>query len=202
MKNLALFSLILFFLLACSKDDETTNQESPIVFKGIVVINEVGNQMGTWGTEDGDWSNDSIWAAKEFTVLDFPDTVNLDGTFLKDTTGWNNGSGIQEQPHNGVDVFPNPIWDHQWLYFVSIGCVKFKAAIVDQDFNRLFTYVSKDSSGILKMDLSDTTKFLPGKLYRMYYSLSAKDSINYYKGHGDILICHEPVFQDCAKYVP
>ncbi|MCX6248729.1 MAG: hypothetical protein NTW10_13475 [Bacteroidetes bacterium] len=64
-------------------------------FKGIVVINEVGQEMGTWGTDDGDWRTDSKWSASENEIQSFPDTVSLDGTFVEDTTVWNIGPGIQ-----------------------------------------------------------------------------------------------------------
>jgi hypothetical protein len=80
--------------------------------------------------------------------------------------------------------------------------LKFKATIVDKYYKRIFNFACKDSSANFRIDLSDSAKFQAGTIYRMYYSLSAKDSLNFYKGHGDILICRENNLQDCKKFVP
>jgi hypothetical protein len=64
------------------------------------------------------------------------------------------------------------------------------------------TYVNKtDAPVLVTLDFSDSIKFQDG-IYRMYYSFSAKDSLNFYKGHGDILICRGNNWQDCQKMVP
>ena len=58
--------------------------------------------------------------------------------------------------------------------------LKFKAATVDKYFNRLFTYCAKDKGAPLYFDLSDSTKFQNGQLYRLYHSYSATDSLKFY----------------------
>jgi hypothetical protein len=166
------------------------------------VINDIGQILGTWGTDDGDWRTDSIWSTSVFELLNFPDTISLDGTYVKDTTGWNAGPGIQEQPQNIVIVFPNPVKDYAKLIYRGLGVLKFKAAIVDKYNNRMYTFACKDSTANIYLDLSDSTKFQNGIIYRIYYSLSAKDSLNFYKGHGDILICKENTLQGCEKFIP
>jgi len=200
--RIQIFFAIFLCIYGCKKDTE--DQESPIIhhFPGIVVINEIGQPMGTWGTDDGDWKTDGSWSEEEFTLLEFPDTISLDGTYITDTTGWNTGSGIHEQPQNIVIVYPNPASNGQILVFRGIGLLKFKVAIVDKYFNRVFTYACKDSDLNVHLDFSDSSKFQNGTIYRMYYSLSATDSLNFYKGHGDILICRESELQDCQKFVP
>ncbi|MFK5857192.1 MAG: hypothetical protein QM503_13765 [Bacteroidota bacterium] len=194
--------LTMFFTIGCG--GKTKDQTTPTFynFSGIVVHDNVGFPMATWGIDDGDWSTDVFWSEEEFNLLDFPDTVSLDNTYIKDTTGWNTGTGIPEIPHNFVVAYPNPVNNKLIMIFRGLGLLKFKATIVDKYYNSVFTYVCKDSSTVLQLDVSDSTIFQNGTIYRMYYSFSAKDSLNFFKGHGDILICRESGLQECQKYVP
>lgn len=201
MKNFFFLVCILTCFAGCRKHSDTQTSAQVHEFKGIIVINDVGQMMGSWGTEDGDWETDANWSL-EYGLLNFPDTVSLSGTYIRDTTGWNIGPGIHEQPYNLVIIYPNPARTRVYLYYQGLGLVKLKVAIVDNYYNRLFTYACKDSSASFPIDLSDSTQFKNGKLYRMFYSLSVTDSLNYYKGHGDILICKSANVQDCEQYVP
>lgn len=202
LKDLLLFICILICFLGCKKQNNDQSSSQAHEFKGIAVINDIGQIMGTWGTEDGDWSTDRIWTNGEYNLLSFPDTISMNGTFVKDTIGWNTGPGIHEQPFNIVIIYPNPVKNTLMLIYRGLGLLKFKAAIVDKYYNRMFTFAFKDSTANIRLDLSDSTKFQNGTIYRMYYSLSAKDSLNFYKGHGDILICRENPLQGCQKFVP
>jgi hypothetical protein len=195
--------ILIVFLLIIFGCEKQENQPSAInhLFSGIIKTDEDGNREETWGTDDGDWGVDQNWNDEEYSLLSFPDTVNLDGTFVKDTTGWNNGTGIHERPENIVIVYPNPTADKQRLTFKGIGFLKFKAIIVDQYFNSISTFVSKDSITHFDVDFSDSVEFPNGSVYRMYYTLSATDSLDFYKGHGDILICRENDLQACQKFV-
>jgi hypothetical protein len=203
MKNLLFSVCVLLCLAGCKKHDDTQNSSNAHVFKGIVVTDEAGNALGTWGTEDGDWGTDANWSPSEYELLNFPDTISLDGTFIMDTTGWNIGPGIHEQPQNFVAGFPNPVVDRSILVFGNFGTLKLKATIVDRYYHRMETYALK-WGGLLEitLDLSDTTKYLNGKIYRVFYSFSAKDSLNFYKGHGDILVCRGSTWQECKNLVP
>jgi len=186
----------------CKKHNDTQNSYNTHEFKGIVVTNEVGQVLGIWGTEDGDWKTDANWSASEYELLNFPDTVSLDGTFISDTAGWNIGPGIHEQPQNFVSAFPNPFADRTTLVFGNFGYLKLKVAIVDKYYNRLGTFSLKWNGLVLHtLDLSDSLKYQNG-VYRIYYSFSATDSLNFYKGHGDILICKGPTWQECKNLVP
>ncbi len=202
MKYFPLFAIILLCITGCNK--HTTNQNPSLVhvFKGIAVVNTMGEIMGNWGTPDSDWETDVTWTSEEAALLNFPDTVSLAGTYIRDTTGWNTGTGIHEQPENAILVFPNPVAGYATLYFKGLGMVKFKATIVDKYFNRLMTFAAKSGMGEINLNLSDPAKFQNGVIYRLYYTLSATDSLNFYKGHGDILICREAVSNDCRQYVP
>ena len=184
----------------CKKQE---NQTSPVnhPFTGIVKIDEDGNKEEYWGVDDGDWGVDNDWTELEYGLLAYTDTVSLDGTFVKDTTDWSNGSGIHERPENIVIAYPNPVSNNQRITFKGIGLLKFKGIIVDQNYNDLFTFVIKDSIAHFNVDFSDPEKFPNGSIYRLYYTLSATDSLNFYKGHGDILICRESDQQECKKFV-
>jgi hypothetical protein len=194
--------IILLNTFGCKKSTENNTTPKINNFSGIVTIDQFGIPMEVWGIDDGDWSSDSYWTDEEFELIEFDDTISLDNTFIKDTTGWNTGPGIHEIPQNLVIVFPNPVNESLNIEYNGLGLLKLKATIVDKYFNRLFTYVCKDSTSIIQLNTSDTTVFKNGEIYRMYYSLSTTDSTNFYKGHGDILICRESVFQECQKFVP
>jgi hypothetical protein len=202
MKNTLLLFCILICFAGCKKKSDTVDSSGTHIFKGIIVTNEIGQTLGTWGTEDGDWSNDANWSAAEYALLNFPDTVSLDGTYITDTTGWNNVPGAQ-QPKNGVWGYPNPISDGSVLVFRDFGNLKLKIAIVDKYYHQLQTFCFKWNGQVEKMlDFSDSTKYAEG-VYRVYYSFSAKDSLNFYKGHGDILICRDQInWQNCKNMVP
>jgi len=198
-----LFIIIIFQSInGCKKNTENNSTPNTYSFSGIVTIDNEGMPMGIWGNDDGDWSTDNYWSDEELALLDFSDTISLSNTYLRDTTGWNSGSGIHEQPHNNVIAYPNPVNDRLNIAYRGLGLLKFKTVIVDKYYNTLFTYVFKDSSSTIQLDISDSTMFKNGTIYRIYYSLSAIDSVNFYKGHGDILICRNSELQDCQVFVP
>jgi hypothetical protein len=199
MKNLLLLLCVLICISGCKKHNDNENSSQVHEFKGIILIGYHGQHTGLLGIDDGDWRTDDHWSSSEYELLNFPDTVSLNGTFIKDTTGWNNSPGINEHPRNIVCVFPNPVNDYPMLVFRGIGLLKFKATIVDKYFNRLFTFVCKDSISNTIIDLSDSTKFQDRTIYRMYYSFSTTDSLNFYKGHGDILICNDCTLEECLE---
>jgi hypothetical protein len=202
MKYIVLFVCIMICISGCKKHSDTQTSSQVHVFKGIDVINDAGTILGTWGTEDGDWGTDANWTTDEYELLNFPDTLSLDGTYIEDTTGWNIGPGTHEQPKNMVIVYPNPVLNQAMLVCKGFGNLKVKAVIVDKYYNRLTTFAYK-WTGLVEslLNFSDSIKFKNG-VYRMFYSFSTKDSINFYKGHGDILICREQSWQDCKSLVP
>jgi hypothetical protein len=198
-----LFIIFIFLSInGCKKNTENNITPNIYNFHGIVTFDKGGNRMGNWGTDDRDWSTDIYWTEEELALLDFVDTISLDNTFIKDTTDWNTGPGIHVMPQNNVIAFPNPVNKSLVIMYKGLGLIKFKATIVDKYFNRLFTYACKDSTATIMLSVSDSTIFKNGTIYRMYYSLSTIDSINFYKGHGDILICRESELQDCQEFVP
>ena len=197
-KILVVFLLVIS--MGCKKqENKTTPVSHP--FSGIIKVDEDGNREEYWGVDDGDWGIDDHWTDEEYILLAFLDTINLDGTFVKDTTGWNNGAGIHERPENVVIAYPNPTDGLQRITYKGIGLLKFKGIVVDRHYNSLFTFVCKDSIAHFNLDFSDPEQFPNGSIYRLYYTLSATDSLNFYKGHGDILICRESDQQECKKFI-
>ncbi|MCX6248728.1 MAG: hypothetical protein NTW10_13470 [Bacteroidetes bacterium] len=190
MKKLIVFVSVLIFFASCSKDKENTG--SPLkVFRGIVVTSGFGDHLGVWGTEDGDWSYDASWTSQETAVLNFPDSVNLDGTYI-DTSTY----------HSEVIAFPNPTTGNLFLHFQLPGRMKLKTAIVDKNFNRLITESIKWTGNFETGEFLDDATLFPDGIYRLYYSFSATNHVNFYKGHGDILVCRMANWADCQSIVP
>lgn len=186
-----LFFLLLTILATSCKDKPADTPSYQ--FEGIIVTNDIGETLGTYGTDDGDWGKDISWTAEENQVLNFPDTVDLSGTYLGDTTG---------QPPQNAIFYPNPLSSYARLHLRIIGRLKFKMAIVDHHFNRLFTYCNKLDEGnhSVLIDLSDSIKFPDRTVYRLYYRSSYGANSDFHKGHGDIMICRSHSQFDCIDY--
>ncbi len=186
-----LFSVLLSFLPAC-KDDEPS--VSDVEFRGIVFRDELGNHTGTYGgTDDNDWSYDSLWTPETWAILNFPDTVGLAGTFLYPT--YAAPGPIQ------LSFFPNPVNQNTNAYLILPGKIKVKMALMDREMNVIFkhVYIDSDTSWTI-LDFSDTTKFVEGEVYRLIYTMSVDGDENFYKGHGDILMCSKLQSQ-CLDYL-
>ena len=165
------------------------------------MVTDIGQEWGVIGEDNNDWHTDSAWSPEEYALLNFPDTISLAGTYLEDTTGWNIGPGIHEMPQNISVIYPNPNSGSGVLVFRILGFAKVKVVIVDKDYNRLFTYAGKVTNANILVDFSDSVKYLSGTTYRMFYTFSVTDSLNYYKGHGDILICRDVSYDACLQFV-
>jgi hypothetical protein len=73
--------------------------------------------------------------------------------------------------------------------------------MVDREMNVVFehTYIDSDTSWTI-LDFSDTAKFVEGEVYRLHYTMSVAGNENFYKGHGDILMCSRLQSQ-CLEYL-
>jgi hypothetical protein len=193
MKKVVFLLIVMVLIISSCKEDPTEPSSSSHLFQGIIVTDDVGNALGTYGKDDGDWGKDMNWTNAENQLLDFADTVSLDATFLGDTT---------VHPYIMTAFFPNPTSSSSMVYLKIPGTLKFKMTIVDKNFKRLFTFCKKLPQGMysFEMEFSDTTKFVNKELYRMYYQYSYSGNINYYKGHGDIMICRSSSQFDCIHW--
>jgi len=190
-------ALLILTFLACKKNDENKIPD----FQGVIMIDQFGEITGTLGQDDGDWIHEDVWTDEEYALLDFPDTVSLDGTFITDTSNDSGGTLIDPVYFNKVSFYPIPVMETGFVDFWYQGYVKFKMAIVDQSFNSLLTYSCKDTFRIFSIDFSDTVLYATGEIYRMYYSLSITDSLHFYKGHGDFFVCHDMDEESCIDMV-
>ncbi|HTX89355.1 MAG TPA: hypothetical protein VMC08_10225 [Bacteroidales bacterium] len=195
-----LFLILLMLVLATACTPKKTDNPGPVYhdFPGIIATNEIGQILGNVGHEDGDWSKDSLWTQDEENILSYPDTVTLDGTWIPPMNKpGDRGIG------NIILGFPNPLSSQAILYYYTGGVVKLKFAVVDHYYNRLFTWCHKVTGTTeVNLDLSDSTKFKNGEIYRLYYSMSASGHLEFWKGHGDLLICRGLSTADCYSHVP
>lgn len=199
-------SLILASLLfSCNKDSETEKEPETMHFSGLTATDIQGQLMGYFG-EDGfdaeDWKYDSVWTAKELETVSFDDSITLEGTYMDF-----DGEIPYCRRNTCVVAYPNPTSQVIAFYFRFSGIAKVKGCIVDSTLKPLATFSAKDSivqfHFILGQYPGYENKFEPGILYRLYYSCSTKDSLNFHKGHGDIMWCDEPYpISECLKFIP
>lgn len=191
-----MLSVLLLNFYACK--DKKNNDDPPPVeveFPGIVFTDEMGNHLGNYGgTDDNDWKRDLSWPSEVDDLMKFPDTVQLSGTYL-------DSAYVPGQDLIQFHFFPNPVHSLASVYIILPGHVKVKLALVDHFLKPVMTkvYLDSDTSWVW-LDLSDTSQFVEGEVYRMYYILSAEGNEDFYKGHGDILKCRELQF-NCVKYI-
>jgi hypothetical protein len=174
-------------------------------FTGLIARDVQGSLMGYFGENTyaaEDWKYDSIWTAKEWELMNFEDSISLEGTSM-------DFEAIlpHHQGNTFVASFPNPTAGIISFYFQFTGLAKVKMCIVDSTMTRLFTYSGKDSlvriNYLLEQEPGSETKYEPGVLYRLYYTCSTTDSLNFYKGHGDIMWCDEPYpILECLDFIP
>jgi hypothetical protein len=179
-------------LLTTCKDDDPS--DTPVKFQGIVFTDEVGNSLGTYGGEDdNDWKSDSVWTQEILDIMSFQDTVDLSGTYLNQTFA---AEEIQ------FNFFPNPVASVTSARIEMPGRLKVKMAMVDEKLNivQTFAYKDQDISWVF-LDFSDTARFVEGEVYRMYYTFSVEGNENFYKGHGDVLMCYQRPANLCLGYL-
>jgi hypothetical protein len=192
-----LFISILFIIIGLSttcKNEEPSN--TPVKFSGIVFKDEYGNDLGIYGgSDDNDWQFDETWTEETWGIMDFEDTIDLSGTYLNQT---------YFAPENiQFTFFPNPVANYAIPHIIMPGRLKVKIAMVAKNLNTVFhiSYKDQDTS-MFNLDLSDTVKFIEGDVYRVYYTFSVEGMEDFYKGHGDVLMCYQrPANLLCLDYL-
>lgn len=156
----------------------------------------MGQRIGNLGDNDlNDWQYDEVWNEKEYALLDFKDTLLLTNT---------------KKAEVSVGVYPNPNSDFFSFYFHASNKVKFKMVLVNESFEVLEQFSTIGEHYAFHLDVDNfflingykvlkaqnfgpnvihTDQYADGEILRLYYSFSAEGSPNFYKGHGDILIC-------------
>ncbi len=176
---LAFAALVLFSLGCDPKKDPATPQEQD--FSCIKLFDDTGQTWGLHGdcTSSNDWEKITL-SSTEQALLDFSDTVSLNGTVAVAITQF--------------AIAPCPVKIDALFYVYLIGglqdqSVKLKLAIVDESLNivqQLAIRTKLNSALALHMD---PTKFESGKYYRMYYRVSASGATSLYEGYGNFLVC-------------
>lgn len=190
--------LLVFFSFNCHHED---NAPAKIEFTGIVFTSETGDPLGTYGgKDDNDWKHDPSWSPEIYNLMNFNDSVDLSGTYLDSTYIPGN-----DPPEIQFIFFPNPVADMASVYIIMPGQIKVKLVIVDSNLNTLLKYSYKKSdTAWVWLDLKDESRFVEGDVYRLYYTMSVDGNIDFYRGHGDILMCWDrpPQYPStCLKYL-
>lgn len=191
MQKFSLLSVFFLVLLFSCKEKSPAPIDNSHFFRGIVVTDEVGQQLGIYGADDNDWKNDPTWSRDIYNILNFSDTVSVAGTYPGDTAVLNVFM---------VPAYPNPANFSIDLFLKVPGCYKFKMALVDSYYNLLYTYCAKLNSGCyhVMINLEDTVKFKPKTIYRLFYRYSTEANVDFFKGHGDIMVCRSA--ENCISW--
>ena len=174
------FLLFIFFNLSCKKAGKGTS----ITIDGLLYTDYLGNAISSYGNTSDDWGFSTNLTPTEINLFNFTDQVNMTGT-------------LQLSNPKIFPAYPNPAKTYIGFtgqFGTSSQLTKLKVVIVDPYLNialRDAIIVSGTSQIFFSL-----TNFAYQKhgVYRIYYSLSAKDKPNYKMGYGD--------FQICPGYIP
>jgi hypothetical protein len=178
---------------ACKKDKEKeSGNTDEILIEGFKLWDGSGNAFGHRGTDDNDWTFKNTLSDRELALLDFTTPYTLDNT--KEAT-------ITAYDDSYLRAIPNPGAYTQYFQITASDSVLLKAVIVNKKMEVLTKKALKLKgwSGFT-INYSDTTLYPDKAAFRMYYSLSAENKLNYKVGYGDIKICRSgSSLDDCFK---
>ena len=149
--------------------------------EGVAYTDFLGNSITNYGDVSDDWTFTNNLTAREKALFDFPDDVDMTGT--------TEAAIPQIYP-----AYPNPAFSN--IRFVgrfgtAAQLSKIKIVITDGFLNVAYRDAILIDGGIQNIFLAvgNRSQFLQRGIYRIYYSLSAKDKPNYKMGYGDFQIC-------------
>lgn len=181
MKNALVKRIVLLYILfgalhaGCKKKGTLT----PLDISGILYTDRLGNPIGAYGDPTGDWGFSTNLTARELELFNFADSVNMSSTT------------VLLNP-NITPAYPNPTKNYigfAGTFGSSFQFSKLKVVIVDPFFNVAYKdAILVSGSGVFYLSLVNPI-FQANGVYRIYYSLSAKDNPNYKVGYGDFQIC-------------
>jgi hypothetical protein len=189
--------LVLLSFNYCNEDNPPVKNEFP----GIVFTSETGEPLGTFGgKDDNDWKHDLAWAPEIYDLMNFDDSLDLSGTYLDSSYIAGN-----DPPEIPFIFFPNPVATFASVYIILPGQIKVKLVMVDANLKPVLTYSYKKSdTAWVMLDLENQSRFIEGKVYRLYYTMSVEGNMDFYRGHGDILMCGDrpPQYEStCLRYI-
>ncbi len=157
----------------CDKD----NDNHKIKIEGFYLTDANGNHFGHHGPLDEDWTFSATASAEVLALFDFP--ADLANT-------------VQVPFTSQMVAYPNPMQNLQ-AYSLKAGLsdsVVIKLVVVNSDLKVLYKASAKVKGAFaIQIDYSNRTTFPDKTSYRVYYSLSAQNKLNYLTGYGDIRIC-------------
>ncbi|UII24537.1 hypothetical protein LVD15_14520 [Fulvivirga maritima] len=160
------------FAASCSKDDE-----SVLKINSFVLTTEHGQDNGEFGFDASDqWLSTDNENIEGFGILDEQ----------QNETEITN-SGISKESNLRITAYPNPVVSHLSLHLSPESETYFDMIVLDQ--NR---HITHQSSLILKSDTTlnlDFRDFSSGDKFKMIYSLSNENTLNFVKGYGNIGYC-------------
>lgn len=162
-KNILISVAFIVSLIACSKDKEDAKKDSKIIFKGITMLDEMGNPLSNPDTTD--WRFDDKWTTEE------------EDLFAVKNAGSNQKCLTQ------IIFYPNPFQDLSIIHLNNFpNSSRMSIRLVNKDFKIL---LKKDSIyGSIYFSPRDVSSY---DTLRLYYKLT--DALNFeHRGHGDILI--------------
>ena len=110
-------------------------------------------------------------------LFDFETTFDLQNT---------KSSPIIEDFH----AYPNPFYQSFECTVLSTDSVLLKIVIVDSNLHTLLNYsIKMKGSQSLAFRPEDVASYPLGSSLRLYFSVSAKNALNYQVGYGDLKIC-------------
>ncbi|MBL3658121.1 hypothetical protein [Fulvivirga sediminis] len=157
---------------SCSKDDE-----SVLRINSFVLTTKYGVDNGEFGFDPSDQ-----WLST--------DNENIEGFGIlaeqQNETAITN-SGISNETNLRIRAYPNPVVDHLNLRLYPKSETYFDMIILDE--KRKITHKSSlkvKSDTTLNLDFRD---FSSGDKFKVIYSLSNENTLNFVKGYGNIAYC-------------
>jgi hypothetical protein len=196
---LGLLSIALLVVIASSckeSEDSESEEQVPMQFPGIVFRDEIGNPLGIYGgQDDNDWDSDATWPQEIHALMNFPDTIDMSGTYL-------DSSYVHGTDLIPFALFPNPVATIGNINALLPGQLKIKLLIIDRYANPVYKHVLIDKGSVWHtIHMDDESVFVEGEVYRLYYSLSVEGNPDFYLGHGDILMCADRPQNLCEHYL-
>lgn len=176
MKKYLALTLLLFFLIACEKDEE----DKMLTFGGIALFDDNGNPIGCYDQPcNDDWQNTPL-STEEMDYLTFSDVINVPS---------GNGPFNAKSPR----FFPIPMSTNGTL-FCAVGssrAAKFKMALVSTDgIRRAFFATLVDQEHLDFIFENSFFADVPrGEAIRVFYAYYDENDVPVHTGYGDIGIC-------------
>ncbi|RTL58680.1 MAG: hypothetical protein EKK37_10145 [Sphingobacteriales bacterium] len=163
--------------LSCKKNTKLT----PLDISGVLYTDKSGNTIGSYGNPAGDWTFSTTLSPQEISLLNFADSLDMTGTV------------VVSNPRI-IPVYPNPSSTYMSFsgqFGLPSQLTKLKVVVVDPFYNIAVKDALIINGGNQQFYFSVANRqiFQPNGIYRIYYSLSAKDNPNYKMGYGAIQIC-------------